>query len=152
MIHLRLHQSWVIVVGMLLATTSICLGQSSINLDDWNSFDSTNTSTINHSIWQSLLDTYLMTGDASGVHLFDYQALKANDTDLQHLEEYLTTLQQLDPRQYVQNVQMAYWINLYNALTVKTVTHAYPVASIMEIHDGENPWDRSLERCQGSCQ
>ena len=39
---------------------------------------------------------------------------------------------------------MAYWINLYNALTVKVVLDAYPVDSIRDIHEGVSrlpaPW------------
>ncbi|MYI44664.1 MAG: DUF547 domain-containing protein [Rhodothermaceae bacterium] len=48
------------------------------------------------------------------MHLFDYRALKANTEDRQRLNRYLGHLQELDPRQYSRDVQMAYWINLYN--------------------------------------
>ncbi|MXY07633.1 MAG: DUF547 domain-containing protein [Rhodothermaceae bacterium] len=34
---------------------------------------------------------------------------------------------------------MAYWINLYNVLTVRVVVDAYPVESILQIHSGETP-------------
>ncbi|MYD18145.1 MAG: DUF547 domain-containing protein [Rhodothermaceae bacterium] len=56
----------------------------------------------------------LITDNPSGVHLFDYRALKANTEDRQRLNRYLGHLQELDPRQYSRDVQMAYWINLYN--------------------------------------
>ena len=40
--------------------------------------------------------------------------------------------------------QMAYWINLYNAVTVQVVLGGYPVESIREIHEGlvplTGPW------------
>jgi len=137
--YLRLHLRSMLFCGSFFLAASVCLGQSTINLDNWNHFDSTSTSTIDHSTWQAILDTYLKTEDPSGIHLFDYQALHDHDPDLQRLDEYLTTLQELDPRLYARDVQMAYWLNLYNALTIKTVAHAYPVESIIEIHDGENP-------------
>ena len=59
------------------------------------------------------------------------------------MNNYLETLSHLDVTKYHQSVQMAYWINLYNALTVRTVLDAYPVDSIKEIDGGffnRGPW------------
>ena len=36
--------------------------------------------------------------------------------------------------------QMAYWINAYNAFTIKLIVDNYPVNSIMDLHGGK-PWD-----------
>ena len=36
-------------------------------------------------------------------------------------------------------VQLAYWINIYNPLTLKIVLDAYPVDSIRQIHEGVVP-------------
>ena len=124
-------------LGGLTLFSSICCAQPTDSI--WAAFDSTNTATIDHARWQSILDTYLITDDPSGVHLFDYRALQANTSDRHSLNEYLEYLQELDPRQYAQDTQMAYWINLYNALTVRIVVDAYPVESILQIHGGEEP-------------
>lgn len=35
---------------------------------------------------------------------------------------------------------MAYWINAYNAFTIKLIVENYPVSSITKLHNG-NPWD-----------
>lgn len=112
-------------------------GQSTDSI--WDKFDSENTTAIDHSDWQAILDAYLVTDDPSGIHLFDYEALHAHVSDRQRLNDYLAYLQELDPRQFARDVQMAYWINLYNALTINVVVEAYPVESIMEIHAGESP-------------
>ena len=77
--------------------------------------------------------------DPSGVHLFDYSALQANTADRQRPNRYLGHLQELDPRHYSRDVRMAYWINLYNVLTVRVVVDAYPVESILQIHSGATP-------------
>ena len=129
-------------LSLLIVTASFCYGQATGGI--WNKFDSTNTSMIDHADWQAVLDAYLITDDPSGVHLFDYRALQANTEDRQRLNKYLEHLQELDPRQYSRDVQMAYWINLYNAVTVRVVVDAYPVESILQIHNGETsdmgPW------------
>ena len=49
---------------------------------------------------------------------------------------------------------MAYWINLYNALTVKVVLSAYPVESIRDIDISpgllsDGPWDKKLVEIGG---
>ena len=123
--------------GLLILIVFPSYGQSTDSI--WEKFDSANTTTIDHSDWQAILDTYLVTDDPSGIHLFDYQALQANTADRQRLNQYLERLQELDPRQYARDVQMAYWINLYNAVTVRVVVDAYPVESILQIHNGETP-------------
>ena len=125
------------VLGLLTFAAPLGYGQTLESV--WDKSDDTNTATIDHADWQAVLDTYLITDDPSGVHLFDYRALQANTADRQRLNRYLGHLQKLDPRQYSRDVQMAYWINLYNALTVRVVVDAYPVESILQIHSGETP-------------
>ncbi len=124
-------------LSLLIVTVSFCYGQTTDGI--WDKFDSTNTATIDHADWQAVLDAYLIADDPSGVHLFDYGALQANTADRRRLNRYLEHLQGLDPRQYARDVQMAYWINLYNAVTVRVVVDAYPVESILQIHNGETP-------------
>ena len=138
----RLPQFGIGALGLLILTAPLSYGQSTDSI--WDKFDSANTATIDHSDWQVILDAYLVTDDPSGIHLFDYQTLQANTTDRQRLNRYLEHLQKLDPRQYARDVQMAYWINLYNAVTIRVVVDAYPVESILQIHNGETtdsgPW------------
>ena len=120
----------------------------------WSERDDANQEQVDHRAWQSILDTYLRTDSSapaddratptSGVNLFDYAALKGNAADRERLAGYLTSLQALDPRRLSAAEQMAYWINFYNALTVRVVVDDYPVDSIWEIHEGwldTGPWD-----------
>lgn len=136
----------VLVTAALLAVApSFALAApSSTLLEFWNASDETNTAAIDHSVWQSLLTTYL-SSHPSGVSRFDYAALKASAEDTAKLADYLAHLQALDPRAYNKAEQKAYWINFYNALTVQVVVNAYPVDSIRDIHESwiplSGPWD-----------
>ena len=113
----------------------------------WDASDDSNAATINHQPWQEILDGYLRTDHPSGVNRFDYGALKANAEDREKLGAYLMSLAALDPRTYAKDEQMAYWINLYNALTVFVIVPRYPVDSIKDIKSGLidfGPWNLPL--------
>ncbi len=109
----------------------------------WDESDEQNTEKIDHNLWQSILNSYLAE-HPSGVNRFDYGELKSAPQDLATLNSYLERLQSIDPRNYAREEQKAYWINFYNALTVKVVVDAYPVDSIKEIHESwiprSGPW------------
>lgn len=86
-----------------------------------------------HKIWDGLLIKYV---SAAGV--VDYAAMKANKDVLQ---TYLDLLADNPPRRdWSRNERMAYWINAYNAFTVKMIIDNYPVNSIKDLHGGK-PWD-----------
>ncbi|KAA3625880.1 MAG: DUF547 domain-containing protein [Bacteroidetes bacterium] len=58
------------------------------------------------------------------------------------LQQYLDLLA-ANPVQnsWSRNKKMAYWINAYNAFTVKLIVDHYPVSSITKIHSGK-PWSK----------
>ncbi|MCB0704874.1 MAG: DUF547 domain-containing protein [Saprospiraceae bacterium] len=86
-----------------------------------------------HVIWDGLLRKYV---NATGQ--VNYSALKANKDVLQ---SYLDLLADNPPRSdWSRNEKMAYWINAYNAFTVKMIIDNYPVGSITDLHSGK-PWD-----------
>lgn len=113
----------------------------------WDASDEANAATIDHGPWQEILDRYLLTDHPSGVHRFNYGALKASADDRRKLDDYLKRLAALDPRTFAKAEQMAYWINLYNALTVFVIVPRYPVDSIKDIKSGlidSGPWNLPL--------
>jgi hypothetical protein len=115
---------------------------SAATTQDWLPNNPKNTAVIDHNHWQMLLDKYLVSNHPSGVNLFDYKKVSSNDKQI--LKKYLSSLQAKDPRQYKQAVQKAYWINLYNALTVKLILDHYPVKSITKLGQkffSFGPWD-----------
>jgi hypothetical protein len=135
-----------ILLALLGATliAAACGAPEPEEIAGWDASDETSVERIDHGAWQEILDGYVA-ADQSGVNLVDYEALQANAGDAAKLAGYLEYLQGLDPRGYSRAEQMAYWINLYNALTVKVVLDAYPVETIRDIHEGvvpyTGPWD-----------
>jgi hypothetical protein len=86
-----------------------------------------------HGVWDVLLQKHV-----SSTGKVDYKGFAADKAEL---EKYLNHLAKNPAREeWPRTEQMAYWINAYNAFTVKLIIDHYPVASIMKIHGG-NPWD-----------
>ena len=137
---------------LLSAALPAGAAQKAQTIAKWDASDETSTAVIDHSAWQGLLDTYLVSDDPAGINLFDYAALKASDADRKALSGYLKYLAGIDPRSYSRDEQMAYWINLYNALTIFVIVPRYPVASIKDIKSGIidfGPWNLELFPLQG---
>ncbi len=108
----------------------------------WQKSNEQNAKSIDHSLWQQVLNRNLVRDHPSGIYRFDYKGIKPSDRAL--LEQYIDRQTAIDPRVYNQAEQKAYWINLYNALTVDLVIQHYPVKSITKIRDGLfgfGPWD-----------
>ena len=132
------------LLGAVLLVVAACGAPEPEEIAGWDASDETSVERIDHGAWQDLLDAYVAP-DEAGVNLVDYEALQGSAGDAAKLAGYLDYLQGLDPRDYNRAEQMAYWINFYNALTVKVVLDAYPVDTIRDIHEGvvpyTGPWD-----------
>jgi hypothetical protein len=104
---------------------------------------------IDHSVWQKILDSYLVKSDKSGHTLFRYG--KVSDDDKAMLENYIDDLQEVSPATLNQDEQFAFWVNLYNAVTINLILDDYPVKSIKEIGSVVNlgPWDDVVVKIDG---
>lgn len=103
-----------------------------------------------HGPWQDFLDRYLVTDTASGIHLLRYDAVSPEDR--RRLDAWLETTAAADPRSASRDAQMAWWINLYNALTVQLILDNPDVDSIRDISSGLfsfGPWDLEVTRVAG---
>ncbi len=114
----------------------------------WQIFNPLSTDTINHQPWQEFLAKYDHT-TRTGNNLIDYTYVTKEDKKT--LQQYLNYLSNIKIEHYNRNVQLAYWINLYNALTVQTVLEHYPIKSILDINTSpgwfsRGPWDAKLIR------
>ena len=103
---------------------------------------------IDHDLWDSLLQKHVKSQGQ-----VDYKGFIA---DRELLEQYLQELQENHPNEenWTKNEQMAYWINAYNAFTVKIVIDYYPVESIKDIK-GKIPfvntvWDVKFINIEGA--
>lgn len=118
----------------------------------WEAHDPASKVRIDHSIWGRFLKEYLVTNDPSGVNLLRYADVTPQDKKT--LEHYLQELQKLKVSKLNRAEQKAYWINLYNALTVKVVLDHYPVRSIRDIDISPGwfsigPWGAKLLSIEG---
>lgn len=94
----------------------------------------TDGKTIDHKQWNDLLQKHV-----SAKGNVDYKGFKK---DAAALQSYLDLLaKNLPEKSWSKNAVLAYWINAYNAYTVKLILDNYPVKSIKKI---DNPWDKEF--------
>jgi len=139
---------YLIVIALVISITvgwkAFTLYQATLAnaISQWDSSDENNFQAIDHSLWQGILTKYVKI-NADNSHAFDYANVSVNDQS--KLGHYLTQLQKIDPRDYRKNEQLAYWVNLYNALIIDLVLKHYPLESVKEIGDGfTGPWNLEL--------
>lgn len=81
---------------------------------------------IDHATWNVILRKYV---DTDG--MVDYRALHASSTDVRAIDGYLQTLSAANPQARAsRDSQLAFWINAYNAVTVRGILREYPTSSI----------------------
>jgi len=130
------------VLSLLALSPAVFSAPETEALEYWQASNESNKSVIDHSAWQSILDKYLNDKHPSDINRFNYAGI--DKAGLTLLQNYLQAMQSLDPRSYSKGVQKAYWINLYNALTVQVILDNYPVKSITKTGEGIfsfGPWD-----------
>ena len=99
------------------------------------------TEPISHKLWNQVLINYV---DVSGS--VNYRGLKENPKILLDYLELLRTSRPNDER-WDEKERLAYWINLYNAFTLKLIIDHYPLKSIKDIGSTiqipfiNSPWD-----------
>lgn len=113
----------------------------------WQTHSNENTQVIDHTRWDTLLKKYVITEDPSGINRFRYADVTIDDKE--SLNAYLSQLQKIKVSSLNRDEQKAFWVNLYNALTVKIILDHYPVKSIMDIDISpgffsNGPWDAKL--------
>lgn len=109
----------IIFYTIIISTTLTACGQTS-------SHQGKSSKILNHTAWNELLNKHVNnTGDV------DYSGFIKDST---FLNDYLQELAINVPKDtWPKNDQLAYWINLYNAATIKLITNHYPLTSIKEI-------------------
>ena len=88
---------------------------------------------IDHGPWDRFLAAYVE-ADGDGINRVAYGRVGA--ADAQALDGYIGGLAAVPISRYSRPRQLAYWINLYNALTVRLILDHYPVDSICDISSG----------------
>ncbi|MEL6584801.1 MAG: DUF547 domain-containing protein [Pseudomonadota bacterium] len=91
--------------------------------------------------WRALLAQHWVMG-SDGVALLDWGAI-----DRAALKPYLDRLAATDPTTLTRDAAFAFWVNVYNAVTVDVVASEYPVTSIKQVRGGlfnTGPWGDKL--------
>ena len=139
----------IIVIALCaLAYWSLVPNQTVLS-NDFSVADENSDIRIDHQSWDQLLDKYLHQEDGK-VSLFDYK--NVSDADKAALDDYVDALQKVDPSTLNSVEQMAYWINFYNALTVRVVLDAYPIDTIKKINSPllkRGPWKHKYVEVMG---
>ena len=115
----------------------------------WLQNDSGSSVQLDHSAWSRFLAIYLFPGN-DGVNRVAYGRVSAADKAL--LDGYIEMLVASPVSHLSRPEQLAYWINLYNAVTMRVVLQHYPVRSIREVDGGlfgTGPWDAKLVTVEG---
>lgn len=104
-----------------------------------------------HADWTDILQSYVGAPDGVGLTHFNYAGLKANVADKAKLDAYIESLEAMTPEALSQNEAIAFWANLYNAVTIQVVTEKYPVKSIRKLGSfNSGPWKKKLVTVNGS--
>ncbi len=117
----------------------------------WTPHDPMASDEIDHSPWDKFLRAYVLEHE-DGINRVAYG--RVTDESKAELSNYISALASTAIDHYNRAEQLAYWINLYNVLTVKLVLDHYPVESIRDIMISPGPfnfgpWGKKLISLRG---
>jgi hypothetical protein len=112
----------------------------------WLQHNAQNENNIDHKPWNLFLKKYLIE-DSSQLNRVAYRRVTSEDK--MALKQYIKLTSSLPISDFNQAQQRAFWINLYNALTIDIVLDHYPVKSILNIKLSSGfftrgPWKKKI--------
>jgi hypothetical protein len=140
------RKSIILSFGLLLIYSASLAAAKPDLWDFWLKYDPASKMTVDHSAWDQFLQSYLVVrvGDVNRIQYG--QVSKADQT---RLSDYIKQLEKTTVSRLNRAEQKAFWINLYNALTVKVILDHYPVKTIRDIDISpglftNGPWGKKL--------
>ncbi|MCL6608257.1 MAG: DUF547 domain-containing protein [Geminicoccaceae bacterium] len=117
----------------------------------WEAHEPGSTLRVDHAPWAALLQ-HLLRPQPDGRRLVAYRDV--GPAERAALEAYLAALSATAVSRLSRPEQMAFWINLYNALTLEVVLDHWPVRSIRDIDISpglfaDGPWGARLIAVEG---
>jgi len=117
----------------------------------WKRHDPESDEVIAHNRWDEFLSEHVVSGD-DGVNRVAYGQVSEIERKL--LSAYLSECERVVIRTYAREEQFAFWLNVYNAVTVRTVLENYPIRSMRNVGVvpswlGGGPWDRPRIQVEG---
>jgi len=98
--------------------------------------------TVDNSLYGEILSKYVNNG------VVDYQGFKNEEAKL---DEYLAVLENTNVSQLSRNELFAFYVNAYNAWTIKLILSGYPeIESIKDLGNiFKSPWEKEIVRING---
>ena len=142
----------VAVVAVSTAGLSVALAAPSAELwPRWQAHDPASTEVIDHREWTRFLQDHGAQNE-DGIVRIEYGGITG--AERQALKGYIESLTSTAVSSLNRDEQFAFWINLYNALTVDLVLEHYPISSILKINISPGffsigPWGKKLATVEG---
>jgi hypothetical protein len=129
---MKIRQKTIVAFVMLLLATAMGVQIS----------PSAEGQTIDNRIYAELLNKYVKKGKV------DYAGFKSEEP---RLNEYLKQFEGVNPQSLSRSEQFAFYINAYNAWTIKLILSGYPgVNSIKDLGSVfKSPWEKKIVRING---
>lgn len=105
-------------------------GPAAARAKPWSAHDPSSPILVDNAIWRGLLDRHCRPG-ADGINRFAYAAVGSEEQAA--LDTYLGLLAGTAVSALSRPTQLAFWVNLHNALVVRLVLDHLPLDSIREI-------------------
>jgi len=117
----------------------------------WEAHNEASMAQVDHGAWDRFLHTYVRVG-SDGIARIPYARVTTADRDALGID--LAQLAATSISAYSRREQFAFWVDLYNELTVKLVLDYYPVSSIKDISISPGlfsagPWGKQLIIIEG---
>lgn len=141
----------ILSLSLLVVMTSLQAAPSAQLWERWQAHDPSSIEVVDHGQWQQFLASYLVEAE-DGINRVRYGRVEKEDRQL--LKSYLNNLSHQHVVSLNRNEQRAFWINLYNALTIEVILEHYPVSSIRDIDISpgwfsDGPWGKKLFKVEG---
>jgi hypothetical protein len=146
---------WLLLLSVQLIALGVAPAAAAPKAEPWSFWaanDSAGKVRVDHATWDRFLKHYVVANHPSGINRVRYASVTPDDRKA--LDDYIERLQGVEVTRLNRDEQRVYWINLYNALTVKVLLDHYPVKSIRDIDISpgifsDGPWEAKLLIIQG---
>ncbi len=118
----------------VLVLAASCSNSTEFNFESTNS-DQTQSSVASAESTDFSYDNYaqILTQYVNDQGKVDYQSLKQNRQPLDSFHDSIATLSPQVYQGWTEDEQIAFWVNIYNSLTLEAIINNYPTESIKDI-------------------
>lgn len=141
-----------LLIFLILVTNTALASFHKNSWPKWEVHNPLSHAVISHKEWQDFLNHNVIT-NKEGINLVDYPHLTKEHSLL--LKNYIVRMSSIDISSYNRNEQLAFWLNLYNALVIRIIADYYPVNSIQEVNISPGlfsigPWGANIVTVAGT--